>query len=540
MILTGFALRLVLLDRFSFHQDEAIYSFWALHGRHVDPLFLTVWPDKPPLYLWLLGFTLDLFGATPAAARLLNIACSTLTIVVVAALARTWWGARAGVLAALLMALNPFAISFAPTAFTDPLLVLAGMLALYAAVRRQLFWAGVWLGVAFMTKQQGLLFAPLVLLFGLSATRALARPVTWRTLQDAVACVAGVAVIVAPVMFWDSLRWAVAPSPWDLGGRNAVGFSLAAPALWLPRLEQWGQLGAYLVGGGLGGAGGLALAVMFALVLPPGIAARVMPLRMCTPALLLTLWGAAYLALHVVTEVQVWDRYLLPLAPVAVLLLAFAAETALAIGAAGQSRWRFGLLVSLAALLLLMLPGPALQAAHGLLPIGGDHGAYSGFERVAAWLDAQTDADAAPVIYHRNLGWHLRFALFAPVQNGRAELRWFPSSAYLADNAAKTPHRPRFLVVADWSPARDLILHLMQRRLTADVRLRTGQFTLYEIGNMPSAPVTWRVCRPPAADFTGGAPSAALHALAQRWRNGAPGDVRATGASPLCTAEVTP
>jgi 4-amino-4-deoxy-L-arabinose transferase-like glycosyltransferase len=162
ILLAGFALRLPLLDRFPFHQDEAIYGYWARYGRHVDPLFLTVWPDKPPLYLWLLGATLDLSGATPAAARFLNIAISTLTIAVVAALARTWWNARASVLAALFLALNPFAISFAPTTFTDPLLVLAGMLALLAAARRRHFWAGVWLGVAIMTKQQGLFFIPLV------------------------------------------------------------------------------------------------------------------------------------------------------------------------------------------------------------------------------------------------------------------------------------------------------------------------------------------------------------------------------------------
>jgi 4-amino-4-deoxy-L-arabinose transferase-like glycosyltransferase len=169
ILLAGFALRLPLLDRFPFHQDEAIYGYWARYARHVDPLFLRVWPDKPPLYLWLLGGTFDLLGATPTAARLLNIALSTLTIAVVAALAQTWWGARAGILAALFLALNPFAISFAPTAFTDPLLVLAGMTALLAIVRRRPFWAGIWLGVAIMTKQQGVLFVPLVAAFSLYA-----------------------------------------------------------------------------------------------------------------------------------------------------------------------------------------------------------------------------------------------------------------------------------------------------------------------------------------------------------------------------------
>ena len=84
---------------------------------------------------------------------------------------------------------------------------------------------------------------------------------------------------------------------------------------------------------------------------------------------------------------------------------------------------------------------PAFAAAQGRLPIGGDHGAYSGLDEVAAWLDAR--ADAAPVVYQRNLGWHFQFYLFDALQAGRADLRWYPSSVALADNAAKSPHRPR-------------------------------------------------------------------------------------------------
>ncbi|MBE2236701.1 MAG: glycosyltransferase family 39 protein [Caldilineaceae bacterium] len=520
ILLTGFGLRLVLLNRFAFHQDEAIYSVWALHGWRVDPLFLTVWPDKPPIYLWLLGWTFDLFGATPAAARFLNIACSTLTIAVVAALARFWWGARTALFAALWMALNPFAISFAPTAFTDPLLVLAGMLALLAAVRRRLFWAGVWLGIALMTKQQGVLFVPLVLAFSPDAPYA-----RGKLLRGAGALLAGGLLVVAPVMFWDSLRWAVAPSPWDLGARNAAGFAFSAPATWLSRLQDWAVQGSYLLGNGLLWA--LALGAGIALVLVQTTHPRQCALRK-SPVIKLALWGLTFLALHVITTVQIWDRYLLPLAPVVALLLAFTTERALTqsltqrrrdaekaqrntlqtlvyfssatLRASASLRQRHILQwapVALAGLLLLMAPGPAIQAAQGRLPIGGDHGAYMGLSKVAAWL--QVHADATPVIYHRNLGWHFRFELFTPVQEGRVDLRWYPSSVYLADNAAKTPHRPRYLVVADWSPERDLAINLALRRLTMQERLRAGRFTVYEISERAQPPAAWRVCRMPAA-----------------------------------------
>jgi 4-amino-4-deoxy-L-arabinose transferase-like glycosyltransferase len=488
ILLAGFALRLPLLDRFPFHQDEAIYGYWARYARHVDPLFLRVWPDKPPLYLWLLGGTFDLLGATPTAARLLNIALSTLTIAVVAALAQTWWGARAGILAALFLALNPFAISFAPTAFTDPLLVLAGMTALLAIVRRRPFWAGIWLGVAIMTKQQGVLFVPLVAAFSLYAPRT-----PGDLLHRTAALLAGLLLIVAPILAWDSLRWAVAPSPWDLGARNAAGFALAAPALWPVRAQGWLELSSYLLGETWLWLAALGLLLAF------GLAWRKWRSRVhWQPAAGLALWGVTLLALHIVTTVQVWDRYLLPLAPIVALLLAFTVETVLTVGVVSKPHisanlervvWKPHLL---AMLLVLALAWPAFAAAQGRLPIGGDHGAYSGLDEVAAWLTARTDA--APVVYQRNLGWHFQFYFFDALQAGRADLRWYPSAVALADNAAKTPHRPRYLVVADWSPVRDLPVQLATRRLAAAERLRAGHFTVYEITETALPPAAWRVC----------------------------------------------
>ncbi|MEZ4560949.1 MAG: glycosyltransferase family 39 protein, partial [Caldilineaceae bacterium] len=123
------------MGRFAFTADEAVYSAWARHAFHGDPWFLTVWPDKPPLFLWTLGAAFMTLGNRPEAAQFLNIGFSTLTIAVAGVTARTLWGAPAGVTAAALMALNPFAVSFAPTAFTDPMLVFAGMTALLLAVR---------------------------------------------------------------------------------------------------------------------------------------------------------------------------------------------------------------------------------------------------------------------------------------------------------------------------------------------------------------------------------------------------------------------
>ena len=232
LTLAGFALRLPLLDRFPLREDEAIYSFWALHGWHVDPLFLTVWPDKPPIFLWLLALAYQAWGTVPAAARVLNIALSTATIPILASIARYWWSDGGGVLAAVVIAFNPFAISFASTAYTDTLLVLAGSLALCMAVRHRFFWAGVWLGIAIMTKQQGLFFVPLVMVAGWLSWTKEPHPAAGRTqfFVPALGFLLGLVLVILPILSWDSLRWAVAPSPWDLGARNVGTLTLVSPA----------------------------------------------------------------------------------------------------------------------------------------------------------------------------------------------------------------------------------------------------------------------------------------------------------------------
>jgi len=507
IVLSGFALRLPLLDRFPFHQDEAIYGYWALYSRYVDPLFLAVWPDKPPLFLWLLSAVFTLFGENAAAARLVGIAASTLAIAVAGDLARHWWGTRAGMMAALLLALNPFAISFAPTAFTDPLLVLCGLLGLAAAARGRLFWAGVWLGAAMMTKQQGVLFVPLVL--GALPWRAQAENrLPWRGLLR---FGGGLLWVVLPVLWWDSLRWTVAPSPWDIGAQNAAGFALAPVAVWLVRASEWAALSGLLLGGSriwlLWLAGTLGGAVTAAL------GARVQPVRW-GPAALLAGWGIAYWLLHVVTTIQVWDRYLLPLVVPVTLLAALGADRLLALipaeHGAGEARPRLLrsalhpapmvrrqslrlLPAVLGCCLLIVLGAPAVQAAEGRLPVGGDHGAYAGLDAVVDWLDARTDE--APVLYHRTLGWHFRFYLFHRVETGQIDLRWYPSDVYLADNAAKTPHRPRYLVVAAWSPDRNLVMSLAARNLVLYERMRAASFVVYEIAERSASVAPWRVCR---------------------------------------------
>src|SRR5690606_14501359 len=87
---------------------------------------------------------------------------------------RLYGDERVGLLGALLVALSPFDMLFASTAFTDPLLVALLLGAILAAAASRPGVAGVLAGLAWATKQQAILFLPLVaavLLIGPPARR---------------------------------------------------------------------------------------------------------------------------------------------------------------------------------------------------------------------------------------------------------------------------------------------------------------------------------------------------------------------------------
>lgn len=546
--LAGFGLRLILLDRYPFREDEAIYSYWALHGWHVDPLFLQVWPDKPPAFVWLLTLAYQAWGVSPAAARFLNIVLSTLTIPVLAVTARRWWGPWAALGAALLASLSPFAISFAPTAFTDPMMVLAGSLALALIARRYYFASGVALAVSIMTKQQGALFVPLVIAAGLFEER----PPAYETVRPArsilpwLTFLAGFALVVLPVLYWDSLRWAVAPSPWDLGARNVGAVTLTNPAEWGQRLRAWLDQTWYLLAGNVAWllVGGIMLVAAVTAVRrrvactagrkwTSGFVGRFVksPYRpastptitsiapTCTSrmwvfAVVLAAWAAGFLGLHIVTSVQVWDRYLLPLVIPLALLSGWAitvmSDVPMGRGMRGwmgtakgrcpdgtEDGWgRRGVVHRvLVVVVIFVMVGPAWQAALGQLPIGGDHGAYSGLDAAFDYVQTMSD-DQKLTLYQRELGWHARFYLYDALERGDVDLRYYPSAAYVADSASKLPGQLRLLIVPDWAPVRDLDMQLAARGLVASVRQRAGHFTVYALSPDPRDDASWRVCRP--------------------------------------------
>jgi 4-amino-4-deoxy-L-arabinose transferase-like glycosyltransferase len=150
-----------------FHRDEAIYSSWGLDIASGRDLLLSGSPvDKPPLFLYTQALSFILFGPTEVAARLPSLIASVVSVGLIYALGRSLYGRAVGLLAAFLLAASPYSILFAPTAFTDPLMVAWVLAACLATVRGHWGRAGIFLGLAAITKQQGVFFVPLALGLG--------------------------------------------------------------------------------------------------------------------------------------------------------------------------------------------------------------------------------------------------------------------------------------------------------------------------------------------------------------------------------------
>jgi 4-amino-4-deoxy-L-arabinose transferase-like glycosyltransferase len=427
-----------------FHADEALFAGWA---RQIavwrDPLLLTQPVDKPPLLFYLQALAFPLFGPVEWAARLPNFVASLLLVPLVAALAwRLYGDGLTAVTAALLLALSPPAIQFSATAFTDPLLTFWLVTAFALAARPvagrgrvRASWAGVCFGLAAATKYQAWLFLPLLVALawlGGWSRREWGRGVT------------GSAVVGAFVLAWLLARPEAAPL---LGQQiaNAGGLRLAwSWELW-PRLVSWAGLSRLALG--------WPLLVVFVL------AAAVWLLRAWRPertrsfnpiTLLLALFLAAYGVAHWLFAVPVWDRYLLPVLPFALLLVArlvaVALQRLLARDVNGATP-RLGQVATV--VMVVLLAFPAAGARLGRWPIGGQPTADQGAWRVAEQL---REAPYGTVLYDHWYSWQWRYHLF----DSGVYVSWFPHSDALREDLAVfgADGSPRYLVLPT-GPAAD-------------------------------------------------------------------------------------
>ena len=223
-----------------FHPDEALFATfarkavvngdWLLHGAL----------DKTPLSIYAGAVSMMLVGVRPLpngvltldihagefAARLPGTLASILLIAAMYATAKALYPDHqhrrlcfTPLIAVFLTAFSPYGLAFSATAFTDGLMLLCVVLALWMGARQRWFWAGVWLAVGFACKQQALFYIPLILAVGwLSSSR------DNHLLKDLLRLSLPILVGFGMLLLWDSARgeisgvWALAAANNDPGG----------------------------------------------------------------------------------------------------------------------------------------------------------------------------------------------------------------------------------------------------------------------------------------------------------------------------------
>jgi 4-amino-4-deoxy-L-arabinose transferase-like glycosyltransferase len=518
ILLMGLALRLPPLWAHRFHQDEALYASWALLiSTRRDVMLRTVPVDKPPLFFYILARFFTWFGSSEAIARLPGLIAGVLSIWLVYLLARRLYDQRTAWLAATLFTASPMAILFSPTAFTDPLMLLFGLMGCLAGTYGAWGMAGLGVGLAAVTKQQGLFFLPLVLSLGWSSGQMgesanqrrkkergqrqglVARPGLWplllpRRYHWAISLSLfslGMAYPIWKAIQWDAWRYLPPDRPGFLV-QSAIsygGLNLVPVTGWPTRAMEWLPWLGYFTGS-------RPLNALLAVGLP-WLAWRAWRRRREPAARadgVLLGYGLAYMALHVALSFQIWDRYLLPLAPLAALLGARVMLTL--VTTVGLMKAEISIVPSrittiLIVLLIATLAIPAVRAARSEFPVGSDHGAYDGIDQVAAFL--KTELPTGAVLYHRWLGWHWRYYLYDVLFN----FRYYDSTEALVADADGPPEIIRYIVFPGWHLAeRDAIQAALAKRGIALIpRLETRRsdgsisFIVYRIERIqPHAP----------------------------------------------------
>ena len=179
---------------------------WGVHEEHPSLL-------RPPLWPLVLSAAFRVAGPNEVAAHVAVMLCLLATVAVVFALGRRLSGLVCGTVAGLAVGLSPVLLLHAVLAGTEILLALWIALVFYAlASERDPFWPGLVCGLAYLTRYNGALLLPVVLL-------TLAR----RPLQLAplARCVLGFVLVCLP---WWARNFAVTGEPF---------FSLYNLALWV-------------------------------------------------------------------------------------------------------------------------------------------------------------------------------------------------------------------------------------------------------------------------------------------------------------------
>ncbi|MFG2838495.1 ArnT family glycosyltransferase [Streptomyces zaomyceticus] len=216
--------------------------------------------DKPPAALWPMALSVRLFGLGSWQLLVPEVLMGVATVAVLYAAVRRRFGAGAGLIAGVVLALTPVAALMFRFNNPDALLALLMTVAVYCVLRalerdrgaaRWLVWAGVAFGFAFLAKtlQAFLILPPLALVYGVCAPGGIGRRIGRLAL-------AGLAMIVS-AGWWVALveLWPASSRPYVGGSQNNSFLELTFGYNGLGRINgnETGSVGGGGGGGGMGG-----------------------------------------------------------------------------------------------------------------------------------------------------------------------------------------------------------------------------------------------------------------------------------------------
>ena len=216
IVAVGFALRCAFPNRIAVeHFDEGVYASTSnLHYFYsISDDF--EYPNRhlyaPPLFPWLVHWSIDLIGPASYSPMIVNMLAGGLTVILVWWVGRSWFGSTAGLSAATLASLSDIHLIYSRTALTDVLLSFWMLLAVWLiwnALRTgrglTIVAAGVVTGLAWWTKYNGWL--PLAIgaagLVPWLLLKAKGRSHTWRFLFRWLLIAAIAFAVFSPMLVW--------------------------------------------------------------------------------------------------------------------------------------------------------------------------------------------------------------------------------------------------------------------------------------------------------------------------------------------------
>ncbi|GCE44028.1 membrane protein [Rhodococcus wratislaviensis] len=212
--------------------------------------------DKPPMSLWLMSLSVRIFGLSTWAMLVPQALLGVGSVALLYATVKRWFGAAAGLLAGLVLALTPIAALMFRFNNPDALLVLLMIASVWAMLRavedgrtRWMVLTGVFVGLGFLTKQlQVMLVVP-----PLALTYLFAGPSKFG--KRLAQCFAALGAMIVSAGWWllTVELWPASSRPWIGGSQNNSILELTLGYNGLGRLNGE-ETGSVTPGGGRGDA----------------------------------------------------------------------------------------------------------------------------------------------------------------------------------------------------------------------------------------------------------------------------------------------